>query len=343
MALRWVHVTLPDTELGRLPTVLEALHVEDVTTSPGSDGCAWAQVLVEAEYAEALADRLSQAFARHPDFRMVSMNVEATLPRVEAPPKHDPEDEQARERAERVAKAKSSRISREEIYEDLSAASRSDSVYHLTVMLSTVVAAIGLMRGDTAVLVGSMVIAPLLGPNMSLALASTLGDVDLARSSARAVGSGVLLAGTIAVLFGLLLPFDLTQPAMLSRTHPGPGDVFLALAAGSAGALAFTSGVPAVLVGVMVAVALLPPLVVAGLYAGTGHFALAAGALVLMFTNVTCVNLAAVATFLARKVRPRTWWEAKRARRATRIAVTSWVLMLALLVVLMFLDRIVKF
>ena len=44
-------------------------------------------------------------------------------------------------------------------------------------------------------------------------------------------------------------------------------------------------------------------------------------------------DLAAVATFLVQQVRPRTWWEAER---ATRLAVTAWVVMLAALAALMF-------
>jgi len=56
-------------------------------------------------------------------------------------------------------------------------------------------------------------------------------------------------------------------------------------------------------------------------------------------TNVTCVNLAAVATFLVQKVRPRTWWEAERAKRATILAVASWLVMLLVLVGLIVLRR----
>jgi len=56
----------------------------------------------------------------------------------------------------------------------------------------------------------------------------------------------------------------------------------------------------------------------------------AAGAFILILTNVTCINLAAVATFLFQKVRPRTWWEEERARKATRLAVATWLIMLAI-------------
>jgi uncharacterized membrane protein len=80
-----------------------------------------------------------------------------------------------------------------------------------------------------------------------------------------------------------------------------------------------------------VAVALLPPLVVAGLLAGSGHLGPASGAVMLAVTNVTCINLAAVGMFLAQKVRPRSWWDAHRAKRASRLAMMTWAIMLAIL------------
>src|SRR5665811_313348 len=116
-----------------------------------------------------------------------------------------------------------------------------------------------------------MVIAPLLGPNIALSLASTLGDLHLAKRSLKAVGVGVATAAVLSVLLGVALRVDPSAPQLAARTQAGLGDIALALAAGAAGSLAFTSGVSAVVVGVMVAVALLPPLVVAGLLAGAGH------------------------------------------------------------------------
>jgi uncharacterized membrane protein len=90
----------------------------------------------------------------------------------------------------------------------------------------------------------------------------------------------------------------------------------------------------------MVAVALLPPLVVAGLLVGSGHLAAASGAAVLLLTNVTCVNLAAMAAFYWQEVRPRTYWEADRARKALRRAAVGWAVLLALLIGLVLSGRI---
>jgi uncharacterized membrane protein len=53
-------------------------------------------------------------------------------------------------------------------------------VFVTMVVLSTIVAAIGLLKDSVAVIIGAMVIAPLLGPNVALALATALGDSPVA-------------------------------------------------------------------------------------------------------------------------------------------------------------------
>ena len=139
------------------------------------------------------------------------------------------------------------------------------------VALSTVVAAIGLSHNSVAVIIGAMVIAPLLGPNVALSLGITLGDLSLLRQGLLTALAGIAAALALSVIIGVLLDVDPTLSEMASRTRVGLGDIVVALASGSAGALAFTTGVSATLIGVMVAVALLPPLVTSGLLLGGGH------------------------------------------------------------------------
>lgn len=335
MALRLIEATLPREECARIPDALQEVPTVQIWTSTAGDQHGMVRVLLEAEHAEAVSDLLARSYASRPGFRLVSIAVEATIPSVEPPDEAPEGPETATKRPGFIR-----RISREELYEDLSQASRLTPVYFITVVLSTVVAAVGLMEGDIAVVIGAMVIAPLLGPNVGLSLAATLGDLKLAKRSLVAIAVGMTTAAVLSVAMGATLGIDPRTPEIDSRTHVNIQDVILALAAGAAGTLAFTTGVPAVVVGVMVAVALLPPLVVAGLLIGSGEGPRALGALVLMLTNVTCVNLAAVAMFLFQRVRPRTWWEARRARKATLIAVSSWILMLTVLVaVIVFGER----
>jgi uncharacterized membrane protein len=93
------------------------------------------------------------------------------------------------------------------------------------------------------------------------------------------------------------------------------------------------------LIGVMVAVALLPPLVTAGMLCGSGQWGLAAGSLLLFLINLICVNLAGVVAFLVQGIRPVTWWEATKAKKATRFAIFLWMVLLAALVVMILLSK----
>lgn len=121
-----------------------------------------------------------------------------------------------------------------------------------------------------------------------------------------------------------------------SRTQVSSGDILLAFASGCAGVLAFTSGASSALIGVMVTVALLPPFTVFGLLVASGNFAGARGALMLVATNVICVNLSGVLTFSVQGLQPRNWWEAKRAKNAIRTAVGIRFSLLAVLVFLIY-------
>jgi uncharacterized hydrophobic protein (TIGR00341 family) len=331
-----MEVTIPENRLGSIPDLVEDLHLIQYWVSGTSNGIGTASFLLEASDAEPLSDRLVSAFGSLRGFRLILMPVEATLPVVEEPSEGEEPGGEVPESGGEGPK----RISREELYEDVSQASRVTPVYLIMVALSSIVAAVGLIRGDVAIVIGAMVIAPLLGPNIALSLASTLGDPELAKRSLKAIGLGVVTAAILSLVMGLLFPVDPTSPELSARTTAGLGDIAVALAAGAAGSLAFTSGVPAVVVGVMVSVALLPPLVGAGLLFGAGYGEAGFGALMLLVINVTCINLAAVGAFLVQRVRPRTWWEADRAKKATRVAVTVWVLMLAILVGLIWLRHV---
>jgi uncharacterized hydrophobic protein (TIGR00341 family) len=289
------------------------------------------KLLVSTEEAEAVIDRIEKRFHRTEGCRLVVLPVAASLPRPELV-EEEPEAKAPPE--EKPKKKKSRRIGREELYADLAYTTGLSRIYVFMVILSSIVAAIGVLRDNVAVIIGAMVIAPLLGPNVSFSLATILGDGCLARRALKANLMGIATAIVISYLLGAVLTVDPTTPEIASRTVVGLGEVALALASGSAGALAFTTGVSATLIGVMVAVALLPPLVTFGLLMGSGHESLAWGAMLLFVANFISVNLSGVATFLAQGIRPLSRPEAKRAKRASLMAMALWLLMLAVLVVI---------
>jgi len=333
MALRLIEVIAPDEVVEQVEKLAQEHAIVDVWSSSLSKQLSLSRILISVENTEELTDALNQQFDKYEAFRVILFPVEATIPQVEET--QSDKESQGDESAESTPM----RISREELYYDIADGAQFTSVYFVTIILSTIVAAIGLMRGDVAIVIGSMVIAPLLGPNVALALGSTLGDLKLVKQAGFTLIVGLMLTILLSAGIGILIPFDLQNTAILSRTYVSFGSIVLALASGSAGALAFTSGISTAVIGVMVAVALLPPAVVGGLLLGAGDIRLAGGALVLLGTNIASINLAGVVTFLVQQIRPLNWWEAEKASRATKIALSLWTSAIALLIIFIWLLK----
>ncbi len=231
------------------------------------------------------------------------------------------------------------KIGREELYSDIEEMSKPTWIFILLVILSSVVAAVGILRNNVPAVIGAMVIAPLLGPNVALALSTTLADFNLARRALRANFSGILIILFFAGLVGVFLEVDPTLPEISSRTHVSIADIILALAAGGAATLSLTTAAPGALIGVMVAVALLPPLVTLGLLLGSGYWINAGGAALLLLSNLICINLAGVLTFFIQGIRPLRWWDANKAKKATRIAILLWSTLLVILILAILLSH----
>jgi uncharacterized hydrophobic protein (TIGR00341 family) len=333
MALRSMQIFIPEDGGSKVDELLEGHEVLGTWRDATGEDRLVCHLLVPAEEAEPIMDRFEQAFGNAEGFRVVLFPVEATVPRPETE-----EEAEDGDRAEDDAK-ESERVSREELYHDITETLGATRVFMAMAVLSAIVAAVGLMRDDVAVIIGAMVIAPLLGPNVAMSLATTLGDLKLLRRALLTNVAGISGALVLSLLVGVAFTIDPNVPAIASRTQFGFGDLVLALAAGSAGTFAFTRGLAGAVIGVMVAVALVPPLVVFGMLAGAGDFQLASGALLLLVANVVCINLAGVATFLAQGVRPRTWWEEKRAKKATRTAIGIWISLLATLAVIVYVTQ----
>lgn len=341
MPLRLIEAVLPTDRLDEVEEALERVSILGMWAIPLADGETAVRILCSSEETETVTDLLSDRFGEREGFRILLLAVQATVPG----PKEEEEEEGVEGEGRREegagegegAEGPPARISREELYQDVYEGAQLSPVYLATVALSALVAAVGLLRGDVAVIIGAMVIAPLLGPNVALALASTLGDQELAIRAGKVLAGGVTAALGVSVIIGAVFGADPEVPELLARTRIRLADIAVALAAGSAGTLAYTTGLPAAVIGVMVAVALLPPLVATGLLAGAGQGTLALGAFLLLIGNIACINLAGVGTFLAQRVRPRSWWEADKAKRAARIALSAWLGMLAVLVVIILL------
>jgi len=341
VSLRLLKIVVP---ADRRERILGILHEHKGTSwweSPTADERLLIDVVLEAEGNEPLLDDLQRFLGDDDSSRLTLLPVQATVPRLAEPEPDDEdearEEEDARNRKDSRKKV-ASRINREELYTAMADSASTSRFYLAMTALSAVVASAGLIMGDTAVIIGAMVIAPLLGPNMALAFSTTLGDLDLGLESLKASAAGGAVAFAVAVGIGVLLTVDPSGDEIASRTQVSFGHIALALASGAAGAMSLSRGVAAGLVGVMVAVALLPPLAVAGLLFGAGLWGPGGGALLLVIANVACVNLAGIGTFLIQGVQPLSWWEERRAKRAARVAAALWAALVLVLLVVVWLT-----
>lgn len=279
------------------------------------------RMLVPDETRQELTDALQSVLSPDKQAHIVISSVDAVLPQVE--PSSDEASEARRQRKVRAT--------REELYQEIAKGSELDGNFLLLVVLSTVVAAIGLAEDNVAVVIGAMVIAPLLGPNIAFAFATSLGDKALSLKSLRTNLVGLGLALSLSVLIGVIWDLDQCSRELMSRTDVGLDAVALALASGAAAVLSLTTGVSSTLVGVMVAVALLPPTATMGIAIGAGHPQLALGAALLLTVNLVCVQLSAKTVFYLNGVKPRAWLERARARQSTATYILVWSLLLAIL------------
>jgi len=275
---------------------------------------------------EALIAELDANFKDSAGFSVLVLQVEAVLPQI-------PELEVIVPSASGEQKPPSrleifftrDRISTNELYDDIEVSLELRPNYLLTVTLSALIAALGMRSGQTAVVIGAMIIAPLLGPTMAMAMAATLGDKALGRKAIITLVTGILAALVFTYLFGMFIEVNPLVAELRNRTIVHPADIALALACGAAGVLAFSQGASLSLVGVMIAVALVPPIAAAGLFFGSGEEMLGLRALFLLATNLVCINVAGIVTFLVQGLPPRNW-------RITSGIFLIWLVILVLFV-----------
>ncbi len=320
--MKYIELVIDSKSFDKVEKIAQKTAVEDVRfCTEDKDGMQMVRMLVGDEKLQEALDDLSQIIGSQPTAKVVVMPIEAYLPVTK-----NKEDEIQ----------KKATASREAIYEEVSKNARINYDFIVLVILSTIVATIGLIENSVAVIIGAMVIAPLLGPNIALSLATALGDIKLMAASAKSILLGVGISIALPYLMTFIISIPLENQELLARTHVGLDSIILALASGAAAALSITTGLSGVLVGVMVAVALLPPAAVFGLMLGSGNVELAINAGILLSVNIASVNLASKIVFLLKGITPRTWFEKEKAKNAMIWYITSWILALSVLVLLIY-------
>mgnify|MGYP006293525827 CR=1 FL=1 len=315
--MRLLEIALSKARLAEVQKALSQSEVIDQWSYSVDSERAVLKILADDEKVQELTDRI----APEDKERLVIYPVEGTLPKVERPENNRPE---------KIKVGQFFSISKEELYSDIDQPVSLSANFILMVVLSAFIAGIGILKDNLAITIGAMVIAPFLGPNMSMSFGTTLGDWGIIRKS--------IITGLVAT--GIVLIISVTwgwAAGDLSNITNDPAiaywDILLAIFCGIAGVVSVLSGQGSTMVGVMVAAALLPPLMRSGLYLGGGEAANSLNSFLIFSTNVICVNIAGIVVFYLAGIRPNRWWEKEKARKKTRNALITWLIILIILIV----------
>jgi len=328
--VRLVQITIPS---GKRETVLAALDDEELDyvvadETSGREFSAIAYVPVPANGVEPTLETVRTAGLDEDAFTVV-LEANTVISR-----RFDQlKDRYAEEKDE-------DRIAREELVASAADLAPSLRTYVIMTVVSAVVATAGLLLNSPAVIVGSMVIAPLVGPALSASVGTVVNDQELFSRGVRLQVLGVVLSIVAAFVFASLVRYGnlvppladvTTVPEIRERVAPDFLMLAIAIGAGAAGIISLMSGVSVALVGVMIAVALIPPAATVGIGLAWGQPIVSFGAAVLVLVNLLSVNLSALVALWYSGYRPRHWFRESDARRATIKRVGTLVVGIVLL------------
>jgi uncharacterized hydrophobic protein (TIGR00271 family) len=194
---------------------------------------------------------------------------------------------------------------------------------------SIFLASIGLNANSTAVVIGAMLIAPLMGPVLGVGVSLAINDLVTLRRSLVNFGVMVLLSVLTAFLFFALFPLREESSELLARVSPDIRDVLIAFFGGLALIIARTKKgtIASVIFGVAIATALMPPLCTVGYALAHSNVAYALGSLYLFAINAIFIALAAYLVVKLLRFPMKEYANPKSRRRISRFATLLALLM----------------
>lgn len=175
--------------------------------------------------------------------------------------------------------------------------------FFLLIVLSILMATFGLLMNNVAVIIGSMLIAPLLSPILSLSLGVVMADSKIIFRSLYTISKSVIFAIPAAAIVTLFFS-DLSalgpelNDQILSRAEPTLMFAAVAIIAGAAASFALIRPhLNAALPGVAISVALIPPLAATGIGVARLDATLISNSIMLFLINTIAIVFASMVIF----------------------------------------------
>jgi uncharacterized hydrophobic protein (TIGR00341 family) len=197
------------------------------------------------------------------------------------------------------------RISTQELLIDVIHPSRITTNFIIFAILSSILAALGLIVGNAVIIIASMLISPFLGPIIGITLGSILFDRKLVKNGIIALLFGLGVGVLAGILFTITDPNFSINPEIALRSTPTIAELGLAIISGLALSISTTSKEAAALVGVAIAAALVPPIANIGIGIGSFNFEIAFGSTILLLINIIAIIIVSMVTFWVQGIRPK--------------------------------------
>jgi len=176
--------------------------------------------------------------------------------------------------------------------------------FYFFISLSILTTIFGIVLESIPVIIGSMLIAPLLSPILSLSLGITISDRDLIGRSVKTIFTSLIIGagvGAIATLLfgGVEIPIE----EMIIQPHPTLLYAVVSIVAGLAGAFALIKPkLNESLPGVAIAVALIPPIALIGVGIAKWSWSIIADSFIMFLFNTLGIVFAGMIIFSLTKI-----------------------------------------
>ncbi len=186
--------------------------------------------------------------------------------------------------------------------EELFRKSEPNSVYYALLIISVFIIASGLLLGNSAIVIGGMLVTPLLTPILVIALSFIVGNFRAIRNTSIIMTKSFLLviavSGLLAFVFGAPKNIEMLENTMRTAVLY----FIVAIAAGMAGTFAWTrKDVAEVLPGIAIAVSLVPPLALMGIWLSSLNFDAVRFSFLVFLFNFLGILVGSVAAFILMK------------------------------------------
>jgi uncharacterized hydrophobic protein (TIGR00271 family) len=211
----------------------------------------------------------------------------------------------------------------EEVEERTSESAELSVSFLAFMVISMLIAAVGVALGQPVLVIGAMVVGPEFGPIAGFCVALVARRGELARRSIIALAVGFPLGIVVTYLASLLArstgigPETLADPARQLTafvSDPSATSVIVAYLAGTAGILSLTSTKSGALVGVLISVTTIPAAGNVGLASAYGDWAEAGGAGLQLVINLLTIFVAGIVTLYVQRL----FYVVRRRRRKAR-------------------------